>query len=331
MFSHPSVGSDLRWPQRKWAMYCPSLSWQSDPRGEKEHPSSPPSSAFLGYLPKDTEHSAQHLCGLIYAVLYVARVISQHTLLDNAESPGQILHFLWSLSSWRTSFHPVASEEAPKSVFPTFVFFRSINFFLQRIVRRGAGRNSWERVYPQTEVLPQFPEAQPPLSRSWNTQTDRTHSEKHRHWHLCSIRSTWSRSRRGWLLIPHGTRPGLSWAHISFASSWAEEDTIRRRSTPSGMPYGNNRLDCSWSQTAEALQQCSQNVDVNGSHHGPYQLMASPSLHCHRLVEWGRHNELEASMVGTIYVHVLRTLLCSVPQEIPYTNLHFASLKRKLV
>ena len=25
---------------------------------------------------------------------------------------------------------------------------------------------------------------------------------------------------------------------------------------------------------------CSQNVDVNGPHHGPYQLMASSSLHC---------------------------------------------------
>ena len=36
--------------------------------------------------------------------------------------------------------------------------------------------------------------------------------------------------------------------------------------------------------------------------------MASSSLHCHRLVEWGRHNELEASMVGAVYVHVLRTL-----------------------
>ena len=55
--------------------------------------------------------------------------------------------------------------------------------------------------------------------------------------------------------------------------------------------------------------QCSQNVDVNGPHHGPYQLITSSSLHWHRLVEWGRHNELEASMVGAVYVHVLRTLL----------------------
>ena len=55
--------------------------------------------------------------------------------------------------------------------------------------------------------------------------------------------------------------------------------------------------------------QCSQNVDVNGPHHGPYQLMASSSLHSHRLVEWGRHNELEASMVGAVYVRVLRILI----------------------
>ena len=40
--------------------------------------------------------------------------------------------------------------------------------------RRWAGRNSWERVYPWTVVLPRFPEAQPPLSRSENTQTDQT-------------------------------------------------------------------------------------------------------------------------------------------------------------
>ena len=60
------------------------------------------------------------------------------------------------------------------------------------------------------------------------------------------------------------------------------------------------------------MEQCSQKVDVNGPHHGPYQLMASSSLHCHRLVEWGRHNELEASMVGAVYVHVLRTLVWRV-------------------
>ena len=35
----------------------------------------------------------------------------------------------------------------------------------------------------------------------------------------------------------------------------------------------------------EGWEQCSQNVDVNGPHHGPYQLMASSSLHRHRFVE----------------------------------------------
>ena len=53
------------------------------------------------------------------------------------------------------------------------------------------------------------------------------------------------------------------------------------------------------------MYQCSQNVDVNDPHHGPYQLMASFSLHCHRLVELGRHNELKASMVGAVYVRVM--------------------------
>ena len=30
----------------------------------------------------------------VHAVLHMARVISQHTLLDDAESPGQFLYFL---------------------------------------------------------------------------------------------------------------------------------------------------------------------------------------------------------------------------------------------
>ena len=44
--------------------------------------------------------------------------------------------------------------------------------------------------------------------------------------------------------------------------------------------------------------QWSQNVGAGGPHHRPHQLMASSSLDWHRLVEWERHNELEASMVG---------------------------------
>ena len=37
------------------------------------------------------KHSAQHLCSLAYTVFNMARVVSQHTLLDDAESPGQFL------------------------------------------------------------------------------------------------------------------------------------------------------------------------------------------------------------------------------------------------
>ena len=40
------------------------------------------------------EHSAQHLSGLIHTMCYVARVVSQHTLLDDAESPRQFFHVI---------------------------------------------------------------------------------------------------------------------------------------------------------------------------------------------------------------------------------------------
>ena len=55
--------------------------------------------------------------------------------------------------------------------------------------------------------------------------------------------------------------------------------------------------------------QWSQNVGAGGPHHRPHQLTASSSLDCHRLVEWGRHNELEASMVEAASSHVLESLV----------------------
>ena len=42
--------------------------------------------------------------------------------------------------------------------------------------------------------------------------------------------------------------------------------------------------------------------------HIHHQLMASSSLDYRRLVEWGRHNELEASMAGAASCHVLGSL-----------------------
>ena len=38
------------------------------------------------------EHSAQHLSGLIHVFCYVARVVSQHTLLYDAKSRRQAFH-----------------------------------------------------------------------------------------------------------------------------------------------------------------------------------------------------------------------------------------------
>ena len=66
---------------------------------------------FLDFHPAFPE--AQHLSGLVYTFCYVARVVSQHTLLYDAESLCQPFHFyilllqkledvLPSLSSWRS-------------------------------------------------------------------------------------------------------------------------------------------------------------------------------------------------------------------------------------
>ena len=67
---------------------------------------------------------------------------------------------------------PQLPKESHRHSFPYFLLFFIHRSFYQRIVRRGAGRNSWERVYPRTAVQPQFLEAQPPLSRPRNTGTE---------------------------------------------------------------------------------------------------------------------------------------------------------------
>ena len=60
--------------------------------------------------------------------------------------------------------------------------------------------------------------------------------------------------------------------------------------------------------------QCSQNVDVNGPHHRCFELIVSSSFNQPMAVERGRSHELVGSMVGAVYVHVLRTL------PIPYNH-----------
>ena len=58
----------------------------------------------------------------------------------------------------------------------------------------------------------------------------------------------------------------------------------------------------------DRARQCSQNVDVNGPHHRCFELIVSSSFHPPMVVERGRSHELVGSMVGAVYVHVLRTL-----------------------
>ena len=55
--------------------------------------------------------------------------------------------------------------------------------------------------------------------------------------------------------------------------------------------------------------QCSQNVDVNGPHHRCFELILSSSFNQPMAVERGRSHELVGSMMGAVYVHVLRTLM----------------------
>ena len=69
------------------------------------------------------------------------------------------------------------------------------------------------------------------------------------------------------------------------------------------------------------MQQCSQNVDVNGPHHRCFELIVSSSFNKTMSVERGRSHELVGSMVGAVYVHVLRTLLCS-PVPAPSKGKH---------
>ena len=69
---------------------------------------------------------------------------------------------------------------------------------------------------------------------------------------------------------------------------------------------------------SSSLYQCSQNVDVNGPHHRCFELIVSSSFNQPMAVERGRSHELVGSMVGAVYVHVLRTLHC-----IEHPDLHF--------
>ena len=74
-------------------------------------------------------------------------------------------------------------------------------------------------------------------------------------------------------------------------------------------------------------KQCSQNVDVNGPHHRCFELIVSSSFNQPMAVERGRSHELVGSMVGDVYVHVLRTLYESRHSKI-YSRLFTCQLKK---
>ena len=76
--------------------------------------------------------------------------------------------------------------------------------------------------------------------------------------------------------------------------------------------------------------QCSQNVDVNGRHHRCFDLIVSSSFNQPMAVERGRSHDLVGSMVGAVYVHVLRTLpaitetlLHSIDEDLDCPKEHF--------
>ena len=86
------------------------------------------------------EHFAQHLCSLVYAVLHMTRVISQHTLLEDVESPSQFLHFLALLPQGLKDVLPsFRSCRSTQVHFPHRFSNKIHKSFYQRIVRRGAG------------------------------------------------------------------------------------------------------------------------------------------------------------------------------------------------
>ena len=66
---------------------------------------------------------------------------------------------------------------------------------------------------------------------------------------------------------------------------------------------------CSMTTLGHVLRTVIPERGTGGPHHRPHQLMATSSLDCHRLVEWGRHNELEASIMGAASYHVLGSVV----------------------
>ena len=101
-----------------------------------------------------------------------------------------------------------------------------------------------------------------------------------------------------------------------FETSQSHGNDSEARNLGSVRIEAERRRFCSMSTVGP--MQWSHNVEISGLHHRLRQVMASSSLHCHRLVKWGRRNELEASMVGAARSHVLRSLFqcCKIGENL---------------
>ena len=122
----------------------------------------------------------------------------------------------------------------------------------------------------------------------------------------------------------------MTWTSFGFNRTWATYHTANVTIDLLRTVFENRIItrnpDVNYPPRSFYLSQWSQNVGAGGLHHTPLQLMASSSFDCHRLLEWGRPNELKAYMVGTASSHVLESLIwarwtifCGEPSRLSVT------------
>ena len=121
-------------------------------------------------------------------------------------------------------------------------------------MRRGAGRNSWEWVYPQTEVLPQIPGGQPPLSRSRNTRTNVDS-------HEATQAPTPVFSTLYLIKVPKGLAPDPAWY-----TTLAELGSHQARLLVGSFPHfrGGLSIESSFTFEGHILQSCG--ADIHSVH-----------------------------------------------------------------
>ena len=133
------MGSGL-WPQRKWAMCCPSLSWESDPQV-------PLCQLFWGIFPG---RRASFTLSFRWPGLFLS-IPCWMTLRALASF---YIFSLCSFRSWMLSFYPSAPEEAPKFTFPTVLSvkygFTSVSCVEERVGIVENGCTLGPKSYPSS-------------------------------------------------------------------------------------------------------------------------------------------------------------------------------------